>query len=113
MDRTSFAHGKTSFGWCDRCGTLVLGAGCGCGSAVRIFEINNPGDIRPCMGEGVDTVLSIFEREFGTSTPLKGKAIFLNKVPGEDRADEIIAHGAVLALMRFDLSTKSFELDLR
>lgn len=113
MDRTSFAHGKTSFGWCDRCGTLVLGAGCGCGSAVRILEINNPGDIRPCMGEGVDTVLSIFEREFGTSTPLKGKAIFLNKVPGEDRADEIIAHGAVLALMRFDLSTKSFELDLR
>jgi phosphoadenosine phosphosulfate reductase len=65
------------------------------------------------MGEGVDLVLSVFEREFGTSAPLKGKAIFLNKVPGEDRADEIIAHGAVLALMRFDLSTKSFELDLR
>lgn len=113
MDRTNLAHGKTSFRWCDACGTLVLGAGCGCGSAVRSFDINSPGDIRPCMGEGVDLVLSVFEREFGTSAPLKGKAIFLNKVPGEDRADEIIAHGAVLALMRFDLSTKSFELDLR
>jgi phosphoadenosine phosphosulfate reductase len=65
------------------------------------------------MGDGVSTVLSLFEREFGSSVPLRGKSIFLNKVPGEDRADEIIAHGAVLALMRYDLSAKRFELDLR
>ena len=113
MDRTNAAHGKKSFRWCDGCGTLVLGAGCGCGSPVRYFEVNSPGDIRPCMGDGVDVVLSLFEREFGSSAPLKGKAIFLNKVPGEDRTDEIIAHGAVLALMRFNLSTKRFELDVR
>lgn len=113
MTRVNAAHGKTLFRWCDSCGTLVLGTGCGCGSPVRPFEVNSPGDVRPCMGDGVDTVLSLFEREFGTSAPLEGKMIFLNKVPGEDRADEIIAHGAVLALMRFDLSVKRFELDIR
>lgn len=113
MARVNAAHGKTAFGWCDSCGTLVLGHACGCGAPVREFEVNSPGDIRPCIGDGMDTVLSLFEREFGTSAPLKGKSVFLNKVPGEDRADEIIAHGAVLALMRFDLVSKDFEMDIR
>lgn len=107
------ANGKETRLWCDRCGTLVLGKRCACGSEPRSFEINSPGDIRPCMGEGVDLVLSLFRETFGTDAPLRGKMIFLNKIPGEDRTDEIVAHGAVLGIMRFDLRENRHILEIR
>src|SRR5574344_117637 len=99
MVSNNVSHGKERCLWCDGCGTLVLGKRCACGDMPREFEINSPGDIRPCMGEGVDLILGMFERTFGTCEPLRNKRIFLNKVPGEDRTDEIIAHGNVLAIL--------------
>ena len=113
MAQTLAANGKETRLWCDRCGTLVLGKRCACGSEPRSFEINSPGDIRPCMGEGVDLILSLFRETFGTDAPLKGKMIFLNKIPGEDRTDEIVAHGAVLGIVRFDLRENRHILEIR
>ena len=113
MAQPNAANGKERCLWCDRCGTLVLGKGCACGSEPRGFEINSPGDIRPCMGEGVDLVLSLFRGTFGTDEPLRGKMIFLNKIPGEDRTDEIVAHGAVLGILRFDLRENRHILEIR
>lgn len=107
-------HGKVIMKWCDKCGTLILGRGCAeCQSSGREFEINSPGDIRPSMGSGTDVILKLFEQNFGTSQPLKGKAIFLNKVAGEDRTDEIIAHGAVIGVIRFSILKNGYELDIR
>ena len=61
------AHGKETLRWCDACGTLLLGDSCSeCGSSGREFRINSPGDIRPCMGESVDMILSLFHDAFGT-----------------------------------------------
>ena len=62
---------------------------------------------------GVDLVLSLFRETFGTDAPLRGKMIFLNKVPGEDRTDEIVAHGAVLGIIRFDLRENRHILEIR
>ncbi len=110
----NIAHGKKAACWCDGCGTLLLGKSCSrCGSPGRIFEINSPGDIRPCFGESKTMILGLFEEAFGTSEPLKGKAIFLNKVSGEDRTDEIIAHGAVLGIARFDMRKNRMMLEIR
>ena len=112
--RRNAANGKERCAWCDTCGTLLLGDSCsGCGSSGREFEINSPGDIRPCMGDSIELVLSLFREAFGTDSPLKGKALFLNKVPGEDRTDEIVAHGAVLGVLRFDLRLDRSVLELR
>ena len=113
MVQPNAANGKETRLWCDRCGTLVLGRRCSCGSEPRSFEINSPGDIRPCMGEGVDLILSLFRETFGTDEPLRGKMIFLNKIPGEDRTDEIVAHGAVLGIVRFDLRENRHILEIR
>ena len=107
------AHGKERCLWCDTCGTLILGKKCSRGHAVREFEINSPGDIRPAMGEGYDHILSLFRRFFGTSEPLEGKMIFLNKVPGEDRTDEIVAHGQVIGVLRFSILWNDYQLDLK
>ena len=107
------ANSKTTARWCDRCGTLVLGNACGCGSEIRSFQINSPGDVRPAMGKGRDLVLALLKENFGTDGGLSDKAIFLNKIPGEDRSDEVIAHGEVIAVIRFEVELNRFSLELR
>ena len=108
------AHGKVEKRWCDACGTLILGKRCSfCGSAGRTFEINSPGDIRPCMGDSVKAVGDLFRDSFGTDDPISGRMIFFNKIPGEDRTDEIIVHGEVIGVIRFDLRDNSYRLELR
>lgn len=114
MPQNNVSHGKEICQWCDGCGTLVLGRRCSiCGSPGRTFEINSPGDIRPCMGESADTVLGLFRRTFGTSLPLEGRMMFFNKVPGEDRTDELIFQGEVIGVVRFDLRSDSLGIELR
>lgn len=114
MVQKNIAHGKETCRWCDGCGTLMLGDTCSrCGSQGREFEINSPGDIRPCMGDSVDLVLELFREAFGTSSPLEGKSIFFNKVPGEDRTDEVIANGSVLGIIRFDMRSDRMMLEIR
>ena len=108
------AHGKEYLRWCDACGTLLLGDSCSsCGSEGREFRVNSPGDIRPCMGDSVDIVLSLFRETFGTDAPLRGRSIFLNKIPGEDRTDEIVAYGAVIAILRYDIRERRLVVELR
>jgi phosphoadenosine phosphosulfate reductase len=114
MVQNNAAHGKTTLSWCDGCGTLILGDSCSvCRREPRMFEINSPGDIRPCMGEGYGILRTIFEETFGTFSPLEGRMIFFNKVPGEDRTDEIIAHGAVIGILRFDMKDNRQVIELR
>ena len=114
MAQKNIAHGKEVRKWCDKCGTLMLGDTCSrCGSEGREFEINSPGDIRPCMGDSIPMVLSLFRDAFGTAEPLEGKAIFFNKVPGEDRTDEIVAMGMVLGILRFDMRSDRIVLEIR
>ncbi|WP_400208389.1 phosphoadenosine phosphosulfate reductase domain-containing protein [Candidatus Methanomassiliicoccus intestinalis] len=109
-----FEHGKTAFRWCDQCGTLILGKECsGCSSTGREFTVSNPGDIRPAMGKTNDLLASLFRRYFGTDKFLKGKTVFLNKTAGEDRTDEIIIQGRVIATLRYDLKKRDFVLDLK
>ena len=110
----NIAHGKVEMKWCDGCGTLILGRRCSyCGSAGRTFEINSPGDIRPCMGDSIETVKGLFRDSFGTDGPISGRMMFFNKMPGEDRTDEVISHGEVIGVIRFDLRDNSLHLELR
>lgn len=111
---TNIANGKEFRRWCDNCGTLLLGKRCSkCGSQGRPFEINSPGDIRPCMGDSIHILEGLFEETYGTSAPIRGCSLFFNKVPGEDRTDEIIAYGAVIGVLRFDLAANRLKVELR
>ena len=108
------ANGKEVRRWCDGCGTLLLGGRCSiCGSPGREFEINSPGDIRPCMGDSVGILEGLLEEAFGTAAPIENKSVFFNKVPGEDRTDEVVAHGQVIAVLRFDIAADRLRIELR
>lgn len=65
------------------------------------------------MGKTNDLLASLFRRYFGTDKFLKGKTVFLNKTAGEDRTDEIIVQGRVIATLRYDLKKRDFVLDLK
>ena len=65
------------------------------------------------MGKSNDVLLDLFKKHFGTSDLLKNRTIFLNKVAGEDRTDEIVYQGMVIGVLRYDLRTCGFQLDLR
>lgn len=109
-----YQHGKVRFQWCDACGTLILGEQCDrCGLPGREFEVSAPGDIRPCFGKGVDTVANLFLKHFGAAGIMRTRNIFLNKVPGEDRTDEIVLDGRIIAVMRFELVKNDFSLELK
>jgi phosphoadenosine phosphosulfate reductase len=110
----SFRHGKVVFKWCEDCGTVVLGEKCDvCGSMGRPFCVTAPGDLRPCLQADADLLKKIFNKYFGVSDFLEGVQIFLNKIPGEDRADEIIVDGRVLGVLAFDVLSNDFRLELR
>lgn len=112
--RSNPANGKETRRWCDSCGTLQLGPRCSvCGGAGREFEINSPGDIRPAFGDSVGIVEDLLRKAFGTCSPIEGRSLFFNKVPGEDRTDEVIAHGRVIAVLRFDLRADELQIELR
>ncbi|NLK25892.1 MAG: phosphoadenosine phosphosulfate reductase family protein [Euryarchaeota archaeon] len=109
-----FEHGKVGFRWCDTCGTVILGTKCDvCSSPGRKFEVSKPADLRPAMGKSAELLSSLFERYFGTSHFLKNRLTFLNKVAGEDRTDEVIFQGMVIATLRFDLRKRDFVLDIK
>ncbi|MCQ2070505.1 MAG: phosphoadenosine phosphosulfate reductase family protein [archaeon] len=114
QQRTNAANGKETCRWCDTCGTLLLGSRCSiCGAEGREFEINSPGDIRPCMGESIAILEGLLKEAFGTCEPIEGRSVFFNKVPGEDRTDEIVAHGQVIGILRFDLVQDRLRVELR
>ncbi len=113
-ETANIANGKEVCRWCDNCGTLLLSRKCSrCGAPGREFEINSPGDIRPCMGESIGILEGLFEETYGTSSPIRGCSVFFNKVPGEDRTDEIIAYGQVIGILRFDLAENRLKVELR
>ena len=65
------------------------------------------------MGESTAVLISLFEKHFGASDFLRNRTVFLNKVAGEDRTDEIVFNGMVIGVLRYDLRSGGFQMDLR
>lgn len=67
-------------------------------------EVTPPGDIRPAFDYDIRRINSVSEKQF--SAPLIPEApCVLNKAPYEDRMDEIIVDGEVLASIRFEIES--------
>jgi len=101
--------GRIPLRWCDRCNVPVLELKqCGrCGADTRQMEITPPGDARPAFGHDVELVRRTVDAQFGEGTGRAvlpdGHVVLMNKAPALDRMDEVIADGAVLGTMRYDV----------
>ncbi len=83
----------------------VLGKKCGCGKSTKRVEVTPPGDIRPAFDYDIKRINSVSEKQFNAPLIPDGHLVVLNKAPYEDRMDEIIVDGEVLASLRFEIES--------
>ena len=97
--------GKMLLHWCEACNVPVLGKRCGCGKSTKKVVVTPPGDIRPAFDYDIKRINSVSEKQFNAPLIPDGHLVVLNKAPYEDRMDEIIVDGEVLASLRFEIES--------
>ncbi len=98
--------------WCNKCNLPLLDEECGiCHEKGARIALTQPGDVRFSSTHEDGIINELIMRSSGAN-PLSGKLILLNKIPGEDKTDEIIVDGLHFGVLRFDMLEMAFKLDL-
>jgi phosphoadenosine phosphosulfate reductase len=109
---TSFDLDESVLFWCTKCNIPLLDEQCGiCKEKGTRTILSPPGDVRFASPYEKSIIDSLISKEFPGAS-LSEKLILLNKIPGEDKTDEIIVDGLHFGILRFDMSLLSFKLDL-
>nr|WP_321496387.1 phosphoadenosine phosphosulfate reductase family protein [uncultured Methanolobus sp.] len=89
--------------WCQECNTPLIEKECGLcsGEGIRI-DLSQPADVRFCSPHEREVLHGALISEFGTD-PLGDRIILLNKIPGDDKTDEVIVDSFVFGILRFDM----------
>lgn len=98
------------FYWCDTCHAPVMGHVCACGATTRAVSTTPPGDVRPAFEHDRKRINRIFSEEFGVPLIPDNQIALLNKVPDEDRMEEIILGGAVVCAIRYQPEKEQWEV---
>ena len=98
------------FYWCDHCHVPVMGKLCACGRKTRQVSVTPPGDVRPAFERDRTLINRLFEEQFGVPLIPEGHLALLNKVPDEDRMEEIILGGAVVCAIRYIPAEERWEV---
>jgi phosphoadenosine phosphosulfate reductase len=107
---TKIYLGKMVLHWCPKCDLPVLDPVCACGSTARKVKVTPPGDIRPAFPYDIELINAISKAQFGSILIPDGTIAIMNKVPSDDRMEEIIASGVALANIRFDVESGKWAL---
>jgi len=78
-----------------------MGRFCSCGEKTRQVSVTPPGDVRPAFERDRKLVNKLFEEQFGVPLIPDDFLAILNKVPDEDRMEEVIIGGAVVCAIRY------------
>jgi phosphoadenosine phosphosulfate reductase len=97
--------------WCGKCNLPLIGEECGkCGSKGEIIHLSQPADVRFCSPYEREILNRQIYSSFGCN-PLGKKLILLNKIPGEDKTDEVIVDGFIFGILRFELSKMDYTFE--
>ena len=97
--------------WCRKCNLPLIGKECGrCGSSGEIIHLAQPADIRFCSPYEREVLTKQLISAFGCN-PLEDRLILLNKIPGEDKTDEVLVDGFVFGILRFELSEMDYSFE--
>ncbi|MGB8216565.1 MAG: phosphoadenosine phosphosulfate reductase family protein [Candidatus Methanoperedens sp.] len=109
---TAWEQDKNYIFWCRKCNIPLLEEECGiCHEKGAQIEHSLPGDVRFSSQHEREIIDSLMLELFG-GNPLAGKLILLNKIPGEDKTDEMLVDGIRFGVLRFDMKELTFKLDL-
>jgi len=93
--------GRILLRWCDACHAPVLAKRCACGAETREVPVTPPGDARPAFPADIALINAIYSEHFGAPLIPEGHLALLNKVPDEDRMEEVIAGGGIAGIIRY------------
>jgi phosphoadenosine phosphosulfate reductase len=111
--RKPFEQALDHIFWCDQCNVPLLAGTCGaCGNGGRVVPLSPPGDVRPCSPYERGILGRLLVDNYGVD-PIGDRIVLLNKIPGDDKNDEVIVDGMTLFVMYYDLVDASYKLDLR
>ncbi|HEY3273604.1 MAG TPA: phosphoadenosine phosphosulfate reductase family protein [Methanocella sp.] len=111
--RKPFEQALDHIFWCDQCNVpLVSGKCVACGNEGRVVPLSPPGDVRPCSPFERGILHRLLTDNYGAD-PIGERVVLLNKIPGDDKNDEVIVDGMTLFVMYYDLIDASYKLDLR
>lgn len=97
--------------WCRKCNLPLIGGECGrCGSKGEIIRLSQPADVRFCSPYEREVLAKQLYSAFG-SNPLGERLILLNKIPGEDKTDEVLIDGFIFGILRFELSKMDYSFE--
>lgn len=98
--------------WCEKCNLPLIGEKCGrCGSRGRVIKLSQPADIRFCSPYEREVLDKQLYSVFGCNNPLGKRLILLNKIPGEDKTDEVLVDGFIFGILRFELSKMDYSFE--
>jgi phosphoadenosine phosphosulfate reductase len=101
--------GKILLRWCDHCHTPVLAEHCSCGGKTRAVPVTPPGDARPAFPADIEHINAVFLDCFGTPLVSGDQIVLLNKVPDNDRMDEVVVGGGIAGSIRYLPEKRSWE----
>ncbi|HNW37466.1 MAG TPA: hypothetical protein PKJ75_01270 [Methanosarcina vacuolata] len=97
--------------WCGKCNLPLIGEECGiCGSKGEVLQLSQPADVRFCSPYEREVIDRQLHSAFGCN-PLGDKLILLNKIPGEDKTDEVLVDGFIFGILRFELSKMDYSFE--
>jgi phosphoadenosine phosphosulfate reductase len=97
--------------WCRKCNLPLIGEECGiCGSKGEIIHLSQPADVRFCSPYEREVLAEQLISAFGCD-PLGNRLVLLNKVPGEDKTDEVIVDSFIFGVLRFELSEMDYSFE--
>jgi phosphoadenosine phosphosulfate reductase len=97
--------------WCGRCNLPLIGNKCHlCGGTAHPVRLGQPGDVRFCSPFERDVLRDLLKEDYGID-PFGNRIVLLNKVPGDDRNDEVIIDGHRVGFFYYSIPDRAYAFD--
>ncbi|WP_319508425.1 phosphoadenosine phosphosulfate reductase family protein [uncultured Methanolobus sp.] len=94
--------------WCTECNVPLIEKGCDtCGKEGNKIDLSQPADVRFCSPYERSILHDLLLSSFAYD-PLTERIILLNKIPGDDKNDEVIVDGLFFGTLRFDMQRMDY-----
>ncbi len=98
--------------WCHECNVPLIGAQCStCDNKGTELHLSQPADVRFCSPFERQTLAEQLANAYGCD-PIGDRIVLMNKIPGDDKTDEVIVDGLHFGVLRFDLFVMDYKFDL-